>query len=138
MRALSFEEFSGRLRNLTLPPVDAVIGILNGGLVPASLLGHQLSLPLHFLSISFRDETNTPRFAEPRCKEAPEIHLTGKHLLLVDDVAVSGKTLEAARRILPRGNRITSLVMIGAADIVVFPEIEECVDWPWKQSLLER
>ena len=50
----------------------------------------------------------------------------------MDDVAVSGKTLELAKTQLP-ADEVTSLVFkgkAGSADIVVFTEIPTCVNWP--------
>jgi hypoxanthine phosphoribosyltransferase len=51
--------------------------------------------------------------------------------LVVDDVSVSGKTLEKARQLLA-GNEVKTLTLKGNADYVIFPEIRDCVKWPWK------
>ena len=54
----------------------------------------------------------------------------GDHLLVVDDVAVTGATLRTAVEALtPRA--ATTLVIIGRADLVAFPEIDMCVTWAW-------
>jgi hypoxanthine phosphoribosyltransferase len=53
--------------------------------------------------------------------------------LLVDDVSVTGKTLEEARSLF-KGNHITTFVFKGKADFVLLPDIKDCVDWPWKYS----
>ena len=55
-------------------------------------------------------------------------------ILLVDDVSVSGQTLQAARELL-MDYEVTTFVLKSKADLVAFPEIGECVVWPWK---LER
>jgi hypoxanthine phosphoribosyltransferase len=57
--------------------------------------------------------------------------LRGKQMLLVDDVSVSGKTLNEALRYF-EGLQIKTLTMKGRADYVLFPEIQDCVKWPWK------
>ncbi len=57
-----------------------------------------------------------------------------KRILLVDDVSVSGQTLQAARELL-MDYEVTTFVLKSKADLVAFPEIGECVVWPWK---LER
>jgi hypoxanthine phosphoribosyltransferase len=49
----------------------------------------------------------------------------------VDDVSVSGKTLEKAREVFDQSTVIT-MVMKGKADICAFPNISQCVYWPWK------
>jgi hypoxanthine phosphoribosyltransferase len=52
-------------------------------------------------------------------------------VLLVDDVSVTGKTLDFAKQLLHL-NDIKTFVLKGKnADIVLFPEIKECVNWPW-------
>jgi hypoxanthine phosphoribosyltransferase len=124
-------EISRRLRAVDFPAVDAVVGIQTGGRIPATLLSFHLGLPLYMLPISFRDQDNNPRFDEPRvvgaCDELPP---AGCRVLLVDDVSVSGKTLARASELLP-GHEITTFVLKGRGDLVLFPEIKPCVNWPW-------
>ena len=131
MEEATFEEISGRLHNCALPVVEGVVGILDGGLVPSTLLAHQLKVPLAFLRINYRDEDNNPRYQRPvllaKCDPLP----SGGTLLLVDDVSVSGQTLQTAKEQLSHC-RVITLVLKGKADHVIFPEIEDCVNWPWK------
>lgn len=54
----------------------------------------------------------------------------GSKILLVDDVSVTGKTLEKVKKEL-YGYEVTTLVFKGKADHVLFPEIRTCVEWPW-------
>lgn len=131
MRSLDFETISKALWQLSLPSVDCVVGIASGGIVPASLLAHQLRLPLYLLRINFRAPDNSPQRPNPELlQELPSIP-QGVRILLVDDVSVSGKTLDLAKNLFS-GHQITTLTLKGRADIVVFPQITECVDWPWK------
>jgi uncharacterized protein len=127
---LEFAEISRRLRELQLPNVDAVIGISRGGVVPASLVAHQLGVPLHVLRVNYRDDDNKPRSSAPRLLEAFNFNFVGLCLLVVDDVSVTGATLNAARDVLI-GSSITTLVCKGKADFVLFPEVASCVIWPW-------
>ena len=129
MRDLSFTEISKRIGDLNLPYFDLVIGIADGGTVPASLVAYQLGIELNLIKINYRDVQNNPIYDEPVILSQKNI--TDKKVLLVDDVSVSGKTLEAAIKIL-QGNSITTLTLKGKADYVLFPEISECVNWPWK------
>ena len=129
MRDLSFKEISKRIGDLNLPYFDLVIGIADGGTVPASLVAYQLGIELNLIKINYRDVQNNPIYDEPVILSQKNI--TDKKVLLVDDVSVSGKTLEAAIKIL-QGNSITTLTLKGKADYVLFPEISECVNWPWK------
>lgn len=131
MRSLDFETISKALWQISLPGVDCVVGIASGGIVPASLLAHQLRLPLYLLRINFRAPDNSPQRPNPELlQELPSIPQDAR-ILLVDDVSVSGKTLDLAKNLFP-AHQITTLTLKGHADIVVFPQIAECVDWPWK------
>lgn len=116
---------------MDLPSVDLVIGIGSGGIVPASLLAFHLKAELQVLVLNYRDENNQPRFDEPVVLQKPPMNLEGKRILLVDDVSVSGKTMNAALKQL-EGYNVKTLAMKGKADYVLFPEIKDCVKWPWK------
>jgi hypoxanthine phosphoribosyltransferase len=132
MTPVSFTEISTRLRALTLPETDLVIGIGTGGIVPASLVAFHLKCELQIITLNYRDESNTPRYENPVVVNMPEMpSLRGKRMLLVDDVSVSGKTLNEALRYF-EGLQIKTLTMKGRADYVLFPEIQDCVKWPWK------
>ena len=86
---------------------------------------------LTVMTMNYRDEENNPRYDEPKMIRKPDIELTGKRILLVDDVSVSGKTLNAAMEAL-KGLDVKTLAMKGKADYVLFPEVKDCVKWPWK------
>ena len=128
---LSMGQIAERLRAADYPEVDAIVGIQTGGRIPATLLSFHLGLPLYMLPINFRDENNDPRYDEPRVlAEVHKLPPAGAHVLLVDDVAVSGATMNKARELLP-GYAITTFALKGRADIVLFPEVRSCVHWPW-------
>lgn len=127
---LEFYTISQRLRSLALPPVDVVVGIARGGIVPASMVAHQLGVPLVLLQINYRDDNNTPHRPQPQLLKPSNFDPTEKHILLVDDVSVTGSTLQVAQAYL-KGATITTLTFKGKADLVLFPEVRECVDWPW-------
>jgi uncharacterized protein len=130
---LSFVDISQRLKQLDLPEVDWIVGIGSGGIVPASLLAHQLSKPLSLLTINYRAEDNTPQHNTPQLLTGvPSLPETCR-LLLVDDVSVSGQTMAFAKSLLHQQDIVT-LVLKGNADYVVFPEISACVHWPWKKE----
>lgn len=131
MIPLSFREISERLKQLQLPETDVVIGIGSGGIPPATMVAYHLNAELLVMVLHYRDEQNTPRFEEPKVLDKPEWNLEGKKILLVDDVSVSGKTLQAALEQL-KGLNVKTLAMKGKADFVLFPEIQDCVKWPWK------
>lgn len=132
MVPVTFTEISERLRALSLPETDLVIGIGTGGIVPASLVAFHLQCDLHIITLNYRDENNTPRYENPVVVNMPELpSLQDKRVLLVDDVSVSGKTLEQALSFF-EGVQIKTFTLKGRADYVLFPEIKDCVKWPWK------
>ena len=131
MVPLSFQKIAERLKNTPLPETDLVIGIGTGGIVPASLVAFHLNAELEVMVLNYRDDQNTPRYDQPRVLQKPAANLKGKRILLVDDVSVSGKTMNAALDQL-KGLQVKTLAMKGQADYVLFPEIKDCVKWPWK------
>lgn len=131
MVPLSFVEITERLKNISFPEVDLVIGIGSGGIVPASLVAFHLNKELQIMTLNYRDENNNPRYSEPVVINKPKNELEGKRILLVDDVSVSGKTMNMALKQLD-GLEVKTLAMKGKADFVLFPDIKDCVKWPWK------
>ena len=75
--------------------------------------------------LNYRDEKNKPLYEDPVVLQKPHGDLQGKCILLVDDVSVSGKTMNAALQEL-EGLNVKTLAMKGKADFVLFPEIKEC------------
>jgi uncharacterized protein len=132
---IHFNEISEKLKTFDFPPFDIVVGIARGGVVPAMLIAHQFGSEFKLLTFNYRDDSNTPRYEEP-------VFLSGtvedlpidKKILLVDDVSVTGKTLDAVKKHLPKHN-IATFVLKGKADYVLITDINECVNWPWKNKI---
>lgn len=131
MVPLSFREITERLKTIDLPHIDVVVGIGSGGIVPAGFVAFHLNAELKVMVLNYRDEKNNPRYDDPKVIEKPDWDLKDKKILLVDDVSVSGKTMNAALDLL-KGYNVQTLAMKGKADYVLFPEIKDCVKWPWK------
>ena len=129
--ALDLMTIGQRIRACVFPEIDGVVGIGSGGVVPAALIAYELERPLTLLSINFRAPDNSPRHRQPRLLNTIELPEDRQRLLLVDDVSVSGQTMALAKELLA-GHQVTTLVMKGRADIVLFPEIGRCVQWPWQ------
>jgi hypoxanthine phosphoribosyltransferase len=126
---LGFDEIAARLAALDLPEVDLVVGVASGGTVPAGLLAYRLGVPLTLLRINFRAGDNRPQRPRPELLSPAQLP-TDRRILLVDDVSVSGATLDLAKELLV-GNRVVTLVLKGRGDHVAFPEVASCVVWPW-------
>ena len=128
-RPLAFDEIAARLAALDLPAVDLVVGIASGGTVPAGLAAYRLGVPLTLLRINYRDLDNAPQRPKPELLFPADLP-TGRRVLLVDDVSVTGATLDLAKGLLA-GNEIATLVLKGRGDFVAFPDVGTCVVWPW-------
>lgn len=89
--------------NITMPEKCVVIGIRRGGALVARLLREQLNtllgqeLPIGFLDITFyRDDLDT---VGPNPVVGPTdfiMDIDDKHIILVDDVLFTGRTIRAA------------------------------------------
>ncbi len=128
---LDFTTISRALKASQLPEVDHVVGIATGGIVPASLIAHQLNLPLSLIEINYRARDNSPRYPKPVLLSWQPLPVGGQRVLLVDEVSVTGKTMQFAKTFLTEHEVIT-FTLKGKADYVLFPEIASCVNWPWK------
>lgn len=131
MIEISYEEVSTALNRLPLKDIDHVVAIARGGLIPASIVAYNLNVSLSTIHINYRDDSNSPRFDRPKLLAPIEISSKFRNILLVDDVVVSGKTMLAAKKELGDFN-VRTMAMLGQADYIVFPEIKNCVKWPWK------
>ncbi len=129
--ALSMDEIMDRLQSFSFPEVDLVVGITSGATYPVKIIADLLNLPVRYIQINFRLPDNTPKYENPQLIKMDTIPSHYARLLLVDDVSVSGKTLKCAVENL-QNFTVYTFVLKGKADYVLFPEINTCVDWPWK------
>ena len=129
---LSLDQIKQRLQAYPLPKVDLVVGIAEGGRIPAQMVAGFLGKPLITVKVNFRDKDNQPHRTSPEFLEPFSLNFQkGASILLVDDVAVTGKTLEVVKEKL-NDYQVLTFVFKGKADHVLFPEIKTCVTWPWK------
>lgn len=133
MTPLSFAAITERLAQWKFPPgLDGVVGIANGGVVPATLVAQLLKLDLKLIALNYRDDTNRPRFAQPALlSSAPDLG-KWRRVLLVDDVYVSGSSWRAARTFLPPDIEVLPFVFKGRVDFALIQDVDGCVEWPWK------
>lgn len=127
---IGFNQIINAVNNTEFGNFDIVVGIGSGGIVPASLIAYKLGKDLKVLKINYRDEKNNPKYSKPKLLNDFQLTENIKNILLVDDVAVTGSTLRKAKEFL-NGFNITTVVLKGKGDIVLFPELNTCVDWPW-------
>lgn len=131
-RHLSLTSIKERLDTYPIPQADLVIGIGRGGAVPAKMVAETIGSRLLIVPVNYRDDENIPQREIPVLLQDLIVPVEkGSKILLVDDVSVTGKTLETVKEKL-KGYKVLTFVFKGIADHVLFPEINTCVDWPWK------
>ncbi|WP_067473008.1 phosphoribosyltransferase [Nocardia amamiensis] len=96
---------------------EVIVGILRGGMVPAVMLAHHLGVRdvrgvevTHTLS----DTPNGAKSAIPQIANPASLGALapGTDVLLVDDVAGSGDTVEHAARLLPDAGRLRRAIVV--------------------------
>lgn len=74
---------------------DYIVGLTRGGVIPAVMISHYLSVPMHALKVSLRDEkhTETNCWLSEDAAGWPRGHNL-KNILIVDDINDTGATLK--------------------------------------------
>jgi hypothetical protein len=96
---------------------DAIVGLTRGGLVPGVLMSHMLQTPMEVVSYSSKLGAG-----DNRCygEEIPVIH--AKRILIVDDIADSGKTLlELVKEYDSRGHEVYTATLYYKESSVLEP-----------------
>ena len=110
---------------------DVVVAIARGGLLPAGAIAYGLGIKNCGASnVEFYTGIGTvlpdPELLPPEMDMA---YLDGRRVLLVDDVADSGRTLDLAVRLLTdRGAIVRSVVIYTKPTTIIRP------DWSWKDT----
>ena len=131
---ISFASISKKMKGFHWPSFDVVVGVARGGIVPASLIAHQHQCDLHIIQVNYRDDSNQPQHDSPVLLsdtnpwETIPLH---QKILLVDDVSVTGKTLDFALQFF-KNHQVITFALKGKADHVLFTDVKSCVNWPWK------
>jgi len=90
-----------------------IIGISRGGLVPARIISDELDNPdITILKVEYYTDIYKVK-PEPKVEHLPDVNLNDLDLLIVDDVADSGRSLGCVSRLLKeRGARSTSIATV--------------------------
>ena|SRR3990167_7719265 len=119
---------------------DYLIGITVGGLIPLGLIAEKLDIR-NVLTVSAGSYLGKVQ-GELKVKYLPEINLKGKKILLIDEVAETGKTLknlsqEIIEKYQPSELR-TAVLVFNKKDSKFLPnfiasETEDWVVFPWEK-----
>ncbi|MEU8352327.1 phosphoribosyltransferase family protein, partial [Streptomyces sp. NPDC048845] len=81
---------------------ETVVGIMRGGMIPAVMIAHELGIrDVRTIEVTHTetDGVNAAKTRAPATKHPASLgDLAGRDVLLVDDIAGSGATLERTRR----------------------------------------
>lgn len=108
---------------------DLIVGIGKGGIMPAYLLSQYLSLPLEIITVNFRGPNHKPQKGSPTLEKPFSFDHQDKKILLVDDRANTGSTLNFCQSLFPKAKLIKTLVVNGKSDYSLFDE--KCFKFPW-------
>ena len=132
MTPLALKDITDRLGRWKFPArLDGIVGIAQGGVVPAALVAQRLELELKLIALNYRNDAHEPQFAAPKLLSAVPDLGTWRRVLLVDDVWVSGQSWRAARAALPPAVEVLPFVLKGQVDFALIRDIDGCVQWPW-------
>jgi uncharacterized protein len=126
------KELDRALSEMAEERFDVIVGVAQGGIIPAALIQQEWEIPMRIVRINYRDHENKPRFDDALLQEDGPFPYTGKRILLVDDVSRTGRTLSRAKEYLA-GNIVKTFLVNGSADYGLF-NTKECLRMPWKRD----
>jgi len=120
---------------------DAIVGISTGGLIPTAVIANEFNIKPRIVGIKYYKDIEVPG-------EKPSIYqhilegLANKTVLLVDDIADSGKTLELAKDYVYWKGAKTVIVatLHMKPDCVITPDAyvrvtDKWVVYPWEKEV---
>ena len=130
MKKRTFEEIVSKIKEIKIKEkVDIVIGIAEGGIIPACLIAKKLKKPVDFIWINFRDADNHPRWPSPKLTKSYLPNIKNKRVPLVDDVTRTLSTFRKAKQCLKGAKTIQTLAFNGIGSYNLYNE--ECFIFPW-------
>lgn len=129
--------------SLTGIDIDLIIGIARGGLVPAVSLSHRLNVPdLLMLGVrrNLSDDSYPPR-GEPSIVTVDETQVSGRELVLIDDIVGDGATMRLAVSEVQRHNpkKIITASLVLNVEATFQPDfyilsVDDWVVFPWEDN----
>jgi len=118
---------------------DMIFAIARGGLIPARILVDLLETPqFALMQIEFYMDIAQTR-QQPTIKQAPTVSVIGKNVLLVDDIADTGKSLQLAKTLLQQQSafEIQTVTLYYNHQSIIKPDFygKETNNWvifPWE------
>ncbi|MCL5114568.1 MAG: hypothetical protein M1604_02175 [Patescibacteria group bacterium] len=134
------DDLAERIKNSGFKP-DYLVGITTGGLVPLGLLAKRLDFE-SILTVSTTSYDDGHNQKELKVTYLPEVDLKGKKILLIDEIADSGATLEKLREIFMDRYQVKELkiatLAVNKGKSVIIPDfyalagMGEWIHFPWE------
>lgn len=130
---------SGKLKQSQFEP-SIIMGLSRGGLIPAVIMSHHLSVPMIPVCYSSKDGAGDDKNHN---NDLPTINCT--NILIVDDIADSGLTIkEVAQHYITLGHTVqtaclyhkTSAVYAPSYAAVTIPADSPFIYFPWESNLI--
>lgn len=117
---------------------ELVIGIARGGIVPATMIATNLSLPLLLVSVT-RSVEEITWLSTPDAKLLETLKNRTVRILLVDDIISSGETVRRTKKFLEKMNfRVIINVVFYDKKSIIVPDIgicaEQYIKFPWEKK----
>lgn len=126
----TFEQVMERFRALQIDePLDMIVAIADGGILPAGILCRKLGLPVHLLRLNLRDECQNKLYDRPKLLQPIDFDFIGKRILLTEDRIKTGTTIEYAKELLAGAAVVKTFAVNGPADYRLYDEA--CFRFPW-------
>jgi len=124
---------------------DVIVGILRGGVIPARILGDRLGVPdMATMEIKLYKGVGL-RGDRPYLRQPPMLDLSGKNVLVVDDISDTGLTLQLAVEVVnlyfPREVRTATVYIKPWTDFVPDYYGAKSRNWivfPWEREEYRR
>ncbi len=130
MSTKSFAEVLKRFKQIEFAEsFDIIVGIANGGIIPAALLNQRLQIDFQTIKINLRDSNHKALYDKPILLDAIDFNVKGKKILLVDDRIKTGATITYAKELMQEAALIKTFAVNGKADYSLYDEA--CFKFPW-------
>ena len=136
------DELAGKIKASGFKP-DYIVGITTGGLIPLYFLAKKLDDMDNILTVS-ATSYDKDRKKDLKILYLPKVDLSGKKILLVDEIAETGDTLKAMSDIMVNQYKVSELktATLGVntdkckcyPDFYVAEEKGEWVVFPWEKD----
>ena len=124
---------------------DHLVGVALGGLVPLTLISRELGVANVSVIRARSYDADSHQRKELIIDELPEIDLSGKQVLLIDEIADSGETLKKVSELLRERSHAevikTATLVVHATRCSACPDFsvmktDEWVVFPWEADAL--